>query len=568
MTVETMAQKSAHSEAPVAAAEGGFQAALDAHRRGALDAAVAGYQGTVTAIPSHVGAWGNLCIALQALGRTPEALATGRRALALRPDLAELHVNLAAALKSSGKLDEARGALERAIALQPGSALAHISLGNVLRAAGAADAALEAYEHAGLLAPGDIAAHSNQGLALKDLGRPEAALIRFRRALALNPGAAEVHFNLGNTLRQTGALEDAVDSVTRAVALDPAHNRARANLGVTLRDLGRIEEAVAVLDAAIVRDADYADAHWNRALALLLAGDFERGWPAYEWRWRATAMAPRDFTEPLWNGAPPSWRTVLLHAEQGLGDCLQFIRYAPLVAAMGAKVVVECPAPLAGLLESCAGVSEVVPRGAKLPPFDLHAPLMSLPGLLATRADNIPADCPYLSAPASAGAELSGALEEQVGGGKKIGIVWAGNPAHENDRNRSCDAAYFARLADNPDIALFSLQKEASPETLAQLPLAADLAPLLGGFGDTAYAASRLDLIVTVDTALAHLAGALGRPVWLILPHAPEWRWQLGRDDSPWYPTMRLFRQAWPGDWDGLFQRLTQALETLPAKFD
>ena len=557
-----MVQKSAHDLASAAPAEGGFETALDAHRRGALEAAVAGYRGVIAEVPSHVDAWGNLCIALQALGRAEESVDAGRRALALRPDMAELHVNLAAALKSAGQLGQAQAALEQVIELQPGSALAHINLGNVLLAAGAPDAALEAYEHAGLLAPGDIAAHSNQGLALKDLGRPEAALIRFRRALAINPGAAEVHFNLGNTLRETGALEDAVESLTRAVALDAAHNRARANLGVTLRDLGRIEEAVAVLDAAIARDADYADAHWNRALALLLAGDFERGWPAYEWRWRATAMAPRDFTQPLWNGAPPGWRTVLLHAEQGLGDCLQFIRYAPLVAAMGAKVVVECPAPLAGLLESCAGVSQVVPRGAKLPPFDLHAPLMSLPDLLATRADNIPADCPYLSAPESAGDALAGAFEQHAGK-CKIGIVWAGNPAHENDRNRSCAAASFTALAECPNVALFSLQKDASPEALGALPQAADLAPLLDDFAATAYAVSRLDLIVTADTALAHLAGALGRPVWLVLPHAPEWRWQLGREDSPWYPTMRLFRQARPGDWDALFWRLTQDLATL-----
>jgi len=563
MGAATIIQRLADNALSGPRANVGFQLAFDAHLSGALDEAVVGYRGVVADVPAHVDAWANLSIALQALGRAEEAAAAGRRALALRPDMAELYVNLAAALKSLGKLGEALDALERAIALQPGSAVAYLNLGNVLRAAGAAEAALDAYEHAALLAPGDIAAHSNQGLALKDLGRPAAALIRFRRALAVNPSAAEVHFNFDNTLRETGALDDAVEAPGRAVALDPGHIRARTNLGVALRDLGRTAEALAAFEAAIACDGDYADAHWNRALALLLSGDFERGWPAYEWRWRATTMTPRKFSAPLWDGTPADRRTLLLHAEQGLGDCLQFIRYAPLVVARGATVVVECPAPLASLVGSCAGVSEVVARGAPLPPFDLHAPLMSLPGLLATRADTIPAETPYLAAPKSAGAALENALE-QAPGRKKIGIVWAGNPGHENDRNRSCDPAYFACLADNSDVALFNLQKNASRMALSQVPLAADLAPYLDDFSDTAFAAQQMDLLVTVDTALAHLAGALGRPVWLLLPFAPEWRWQLARDDSPWYPTMRLFRQTRPGDWDGVFQRLCQAL----AKFE
>jgi tetratricopeptide (TPR) repeat protein len=563
-----MARNSAHREAsapgsPAACPDDGFQAAFDAHRRGALDAAVAGYRRIVAISPTHLDAWGNLCVALLAMGRVEESVEAGERALALSPERAELHINLAAAFKSSGRLGHARRALEQAIALQPASAPAHINLGNVLRAAGQAGAALEAYEWAGVLAPDDLAAHSNQGLALKDLGRPEAALIRFRRALAVNPGAAEVHFNLGNTLRETGALEAAVEALSRAAALDPAHLRARTNLGVSLRDLGRTQAAVEIFDAVIARDPDYADAHWNRALALLLAGDFGRGWPAYEWRWKATSMTPRAFDQPLWDGAPAKGRTILLHAEQGLGDCLHFVRYAALVAAQGARVVVECPAALTGLLETCPGISQITARGDALPAFDLHAPLMSLPALLGTEADTIPADIPYLKAPQSAAAELSAALDAAPPEHRKIGFVWAGNPAHENDRNRSCDAACFAPLGEIENISLFSLQKDAVLDTPGQLPPAVDLAPLLGDFSDTAFAAARLDLIITVDTAMAHLAGALGRPVWLLLPHAPEWRWQFERDDSPWYPTMRLFRQARPGDWDGVFARLLDALTSL-----
>ncbi len=557
-----MAQNLTHNAMIEARADDGFLAALEAHRRGAFDRAVAGYRRVVAETPAHVDAWGNLCAALLAEGRADEAVDAGKRALALRPDMAELHINVAAALKTLGRLVEARRALVQAIALQPDSASAQVNLGNVLRAAGHADAALEAYELAAVLAPGDIAAHSNQGLALKDLGRPEAALIRFRRALAVNPGAAEVHFNLGNTLRATGTLEDATESLERAVALDPAHLRVRTNLGVTLRDLGRIDAAVDVFDGVIALDPDYADAHWNRALALLLVGDFRRGWPAYEWRWQATSMTPRSFAQPLWDGAPPEWRTILLHAEQGLGDCLQFIRYAPLVAAKGAKVVVECPPALVGLLQSCVGISEIVPRGAALPEFDLHAPLMSLPALLDTRADNIPADIPYLSAPDSAASELRAALGAAQPGSTKIGFVWAGNRQHENDHNRSCAAACFAPLGEVENVFLYSMQRDVAANALEQLPGTVDLAPFLDDFCATAFAVSELDLIITVDTALAHLAGALGRPVWLLLPHAPEWRWQLAREDSPWYPDMRLFRQTRPGDWCGVFECVAQALTT------
>ena len=282
-----------------------------------------------------------------------------------------------------------------------------------------------------------------------------------------------MHFNFGNTLRETGALEDAVEALRRATVLDPAHISAQTNLTVCLRDLGRLDEAIDVFDDVIARDPGYADARWNRALALLLAGDFTRGWPAYEWRWQATSMAPRVYEQPLWDGAAPEWRTIFLHAEQGL-DCLQFIRYAPLLAAKGAKVVVGCPPQLVELLQSCAWIAEIVPQGAPLPKFDLHAPLMSRPGLLRTAADRIPADTPYLTGPKSVGKTLSAALDAPTPGQsqrhQKISFVWAGNPDHENDHNRFCTADYFARLSGIENIALFSLQKARSRMCLNNCP--------------------------------------------------------------------------------------------------
>jgi hypothetical protein len=327
--------------------------------------------------------------------------------------------------------------------------------------------------------------------------------------------------------------------------------------------LGRPEAALQALERAIALAPDYADAHWNRALTLLLAGDFAQGWPAYEWRWRATGMREPDLAAPRWDGGPLDGQTILLHAEQGLGDSIHFVRYAPLVAARGGRVIVQCPAPLARLLATCAGVARVIPRGEPLPPFELQAPLMSLPGLLNTRLDNIPAEVPYLAPPAGAGAAAQAALAAlaALGARRTVGVVWAGNPAHENDRNRSCPARCFAALGA-PERALVSLQKGAGADDIAAIPGALDLGPRLEDFAATAAAIARLDLVIAVDTATAHLAGALGRPVWLLLPHAPEWRWQLRRDDSPWYPTMRLFRQERPGDWPGVFERVGEALKS------
>lgn len=553
------------SKSPTPAARdvpGRFAAALSAHQRGALGEAISGYREVLAANPDHVDALGNLAVAQQALGRPEEAVETLRRAIALRPDLAELHVNLGAALKALGRLDEARDVLEHAIRLRPDFAQAHITLGNVERAAGDAQAALVAYERAVKIAPGSAAALSNQGLALKDLGRRDEAITRFRAALTANPGAAELHYNFGNTLRETGALDEAAEALARAVALDPRHKQALTNLGVTLRDLGRIDDALDAFDRAIALDADYADAHWNRALACLLAGDFERGWPAYEWRWRATGMQPRPFEQPLWDGAPLDGRTILLHAEQGLGDTIHFIRYAPMVAARGGRVIVECQAPLVRLVETCAGIQRVMARGESLPTFDVHAPLMSLPGLFGTRLDTIPAAVPYLAPPQDGKRELATAIDA-ASLRRKLGIVWAGNPDHNNDRNRSIAPALFADLAKRPDVALFGLQKGVEPDAIQALPGVPNLAPWLADFADTAFAVSRLDLVITVDTAMAHLAGALNRPVWLLLPFAPEWRWLLGREDSPWYPSMRIFRQARPGDWRGVMDRVSEALDAL-----
>ena len=389
----------------------------------------------------------------------------------------------------------------------------------------------------------------------------------FRRALALAPANAEIHFNLGNTLRLAGDLGEAAAALAEAVRLNPAHVRAWCNLGVVEREAGVVDAALPAFEAALNVDPDYSDAHWNRAIALLLGGRWQEGFRAYRWRFEATGTKSYAPVAPVWDGTPLNGMRIVLWAEQGLGDAIQFARYAPLVAARGGRVSVMAHAPLLGLFETLAGVEEVLPLEPESvandwsgPACDVQAALMDLPGIFGTTPETVP-DAPYLSAPEPASGTLATALAALPEAGRRVGIVWAGNPDHANDHNRSLPAHLVAELCNLPGVNLVSFQKGKHTAAAAgAMPLAADLAPHLVDFAATAAAIEAMDLVITVDTALAHLAGALGKPTWLLLPHAPDWRWLLGRDDSPWYPTMRLYRQATAGDWPGVIDRLVDDL--------
>jgi hypothetical protein len=327
-------------------------------------------------------------------------------------------------------------------------------------------------------------------------------------------------------------------------------------------------EALSGYELSLWHDPDSATAHWNRALTWLQAGNYERGWPEYEWRWRRKRSRPREFARPRWEGGPLGGRTVLLRCEQGLGDAIQFVRYAPLVRERGGPVVLECPRRLLSLFSRCEGIDRLVAEGDPLPAFDVQAPLMSLPALLGTTLATVPARVPYLSA--------DPALVEQWGArvaplpGFRVGITWQGNPRHKWDAHRSIRLASFASLARLEGIHLVSLQREHGTEQLRSLAgrfsvtdLAREPAASPGDFAETAALLEHLDLVVTVDTATAHLAGALGVPVWVALSTISDWRWLLDRDDSPWYPTMRLFRQRRQGDWDDVFARMADELRLL-----
>ncbi len=342
--------------------------------------------------------------------------------------------------------------------------------------------------------------------------------------------------------------------------LEPKSAEAVYNLGLVLKDLGQFDTALACFERTLSINPEHVDCHWDQALTFLTMGDLVRGFTEYEWRWRRADSPPRNFTQPLWDGAPLDGRTILLHQEQGFGDMIKFVRYAPMVKELGGIVLVECQPELARLFTGAPGVDRVVLKGAPLPPFDVYAPMLSLPRILGTTLDTIPAPCPYLARPE----RHNIFLPNMSLGDLKIGVSWAGKPTHRNDRNRSCPFSHFLELAGVPNTTMFSLQKGKPAAEIGQCActaLVTDLAPALQDFADTAAVISQLDLIITVDTAPAHLAGAMGREVWVLVPYVPDWRWLTRREDTPWYPTMRLFRQSRPGAWEELFDRVRKALE-------
>jgi tetratricopeptide (TPR) repeat protein len=425
------------------------------------------------------------------------------------------------------------------------------------------DALAEAAEHltrAAALDPKLAEAPYNLGNLAEKRGDNAAAAESFRRAIALRPQFYEAHNNLGAVLLNADDPDGAAASFAEAAALRGEDAEAHHNLARALFELGRHDEALASCRRAIAARPAHAQANFTEAMLLLAQGRLREGFEQYEWRWKLGTLVPRGFPVPLWNGEDIAGRTILLHGEQGYGDTLQGLRYVPLLAARGARVVLEVPQPLLRLAARLGGVAELVASGQALPRFDLACPLLSLPRAFATTLATIPADVPYLSAEPEAVARWRGALE---GGGLKVGIAWAGSPLHRSDARRSIAVETLAPMLRLAGVRWFALQVGERAADLARLPkgLITDLSPELSDFAETAAAIANLDLVVTVDTALAHLAGATARPAWLMLRKAPDWRWLVDRDDSPWYPTLRLFRQHKRGDWQEVVERVRSALE-------
>jgi tetratricopeptide (TPR) repeat protein len=472
----------------------------------------------------------------------------------------------------TGRAAQAVEYLEKAARVSPQDAETHTNLGSALRGIGRMDDALTRYRHALTINPNYAEAHYNMGNVLKIQEKYDEAVYAYQRAVAIRPNYIEAHHNLGNIFLLQSRFEDAVQSHQRVVALKPDYAEAYVSLGKALAFLEEDKGALDNFQRALNLRPEHADAHSNRAIINLRLGNFAAGWPEYEWRWRSETMAGIPSPDiPLWDGKGLQGKTILLYCEQGYGDSLQFIRYAPMVKEKGGQVFLSCPQPLLRLFERVDGIDRIFPEETGPPACDRRAPLLSLPLLFDTRLDNIPASVPYLSVPPDLVALWAERMRPY--NGLKVGVVWAGNPragnAHHNaiDRRRSMSLEQFAPLGKvSSNIHFFSLQKGSPADQTKRPLLGLELINFMDSvedFADTAALIANLDLVIGVDTSVIHLAGAMGKPVWVLSRFAGCWRWLLNREDSPWYPTLRLFRQPHAGDWSSVVENVCAALGQL-----
>jgi tetratricopeptide (TPR) repeat protein len=584
-----------------------LQQALALHQNGAFEMAEECYREILELRPRHVDAIQLLGTLVLQGGRLDEGVELLERAVAIEPRQAVIHSNLAFAFNALRRFDEGLASAERALALKPDLVDALNNRGNALAGLVRSVDALASFERAIALRHDSPEAWNNRACVLRDLGQPSDAVASCDRAIALRQDYADAWSNRANALSDLNQPGDAQASYRRALELRADFVDAWSNLGLTLVDLGDHAQALQCHERALAISPDHVEAHWNKALCQLEMGRFEEGWREYEWRWKRPSLAAgrRVFDVPQWLGDTPILgKTLLLHAEQGLGDTLQFCRYASLVAQRGATVLLEVPATLMRLLAGLEGVSQLIEQGQPLPPFDLHCPLLSLPLAFGTDLDTIPAEVPYLfadeieaqawrgrmrdtdtgvgatSAIARVGVGASASANAIAGASAasqlKVGLVWAGgNRPHvpelrKNDLRRSIGLSQLAALFDVPDVQFYSLQKGSAAQQLqamrgGTLPEIIDYTDELDDFADTAALVANLDLVISVDTSTAHLAGAMGRPVWILNRFDTCWRWLLEREDSPWYPSARLFRQPSLGDWESVIERVRVALQELAA---
>jgi len=541
-----------------------FEQGVKRHRAGRYAEAEELYRRVLEARPDNPDVLHMLGVAIHQARQDPAAPELIQRAIALRPNFPQAYSSLGNLLRQRGDRRGAIAACRQAIALHPFFAEAYNNLGSALKDDGRVADAAKSYARAVELDGAYTPALYNLAVTLHELGEYEQAVGVHERAIAADPRAPAGYVNLGVTLYALGQFARAEELYRRALALNPGDGRALHNRALCLQELDRLDEALEAFRAAIDVDPGFSDGHWNYALALLSGGRFDDGWAEYEWRWKVKGFPSRlrHTDTPRWDGSALDGRTLLLYEEQGLGDTIHFVRYVSMVSRGAGAVMVEAAPALARLLRSLPGVHAVVATGDALPPFDVQLPMLSLPKLFATTLETVPAEVPYLHPDAGAVRRWQDRIPR--GGDKAIGLVWAGSATHRRDATRSIALSSLAPLFSRSTAHWFSLQVGERAKDLEALApgLLTDLSGSLADFTETAAAIVTLDLVITVDTAVAHLAGALGRPVWVLLPFVSDWRWLREREDSPWYPTMRLFRQPRAGDWAGVVERVGAALSS------
>jgi tetratricopeptide (TPR) repeat protein len=544
-------------------AEAALQEAVALHQQGRLAPAEKNYTRILKSYPDQFDALHLLGLLRLQTGKAGEAQRLITTALRINPASTDALANLGLVFGALRRPADALGCFDKALALDPDHFEALANRGNILLDLDRAEEALVCFVRVLSREPRHLPARVNRGNALLALGQVDAAIREYDEALTLNPNDLKALMNRASALFRAGRYGESIAGYDRVLALMPSHAEALSARGLALQAAGRHQDALESYAKAIALQKDFAHAHSNEALALLTLGEYRRGFAQYEWRWKRAGIVRRNPGKPLWLGEYPLGRkTILLHAEQGLGDTIQFVRYAPLLARDGATVIVEVQGELKALLAGIDGITAVA-RGEALPAFDVHAPLGSLPLAAKTELASVPAAIPYLAASEERIAKWRPRLAALPG--KRVALAWAGNPDHINDRNRSIALARLRPLLSTAGMSFVGIQRdprEGDRELLGDQALITDLGSELADFSDTAAVLSLCDLVITVDTSVAHLAGALGRPLWILLPFWPDWRWTLDRDASPWYPGARLFRQGSDGDWEPVIERVRSEIAT------
>lgn len=531
-----------------------------------IDEALSNYDKAISLNPAYPEAYINRGVALQELRHLEEALSSYDMAIAINPRYADAYSNRGNVLQELKRTEEALACYERAIAIEPNYAEGYSNRGVALHKLKRFEEAIVSYGVAIDIYPHYTKALTNRGVALHDLKRLSEALADYEQVIAIDPSYVDAYSNLGNLLNELNRLEDALDCYDKAIEIRPDFTDAHINRGITLQELKRIEDALESFDKAISLENENAEAYWNKSLTLLLSGNFKQGWELYEWRLKRESFSflKRNLFSTLWNGNENiQGKTLLLHTEQGLGDTIQFCRYVNLVKSLGAKVVLEAPESLLGLLSGLKGVDQLIEIGNDLPLFDYHYPLMSLPLAFKTNLTNIPSYNAYLTSTSQKCEEWN--LRLGVKSKPRIGIAWRGSNIHKNDHNRSLTLQQLLPHL-NSCYEFVSLQKEVCNEDKELIVFNGirHFGELIKDFTDTAAICELMDLVISVDTSVAHLSGAIGKSTWVLLPYAPDWRWLLNREDSPWYRSIRLFRQGKSREWPSVLHNVFNSLRELP----